>query len=185
MLWIDSTVATKKWMSISVPSHLDHANAKELGFLSWADKIAYVEWMKFDMRWVPGSANDFGDLLSRMAEKIHEAAALYMYGDRLAGMSPLTVSTEGSAKGQYDVTHLTLQQGGWDELEQAYLSNTGVIQSVSVADLYKCVCQGAEGVSSEIAMKVQPWVERIYFSVVPPGSERPMLYVPRSQLRQH
>ena len=44
----------KKWMSVSIPSHVDHANATELRFLSWADKIAYVAWMQFDMRWIPG-----------------------------------------------------------------------------------------------------------------------------------
>ena len=137
MLWMDSTVATKRWMSISVPSHIDHANAKELRFLSWAVKIAYVGWMKFDMRWIPGSANDFGDLLSRMAEKIHESAALH--GDRLVGMSPISVSTKGDGgNAGYDMVHLTLPDEGWCEFERAYQEDGAEIQSVSVANLYRC-----------------------------------------------
>ena len=42
-------------------------------FLSWAEKVSYVRYMNLDMKWIPGSANDFADLLSRMAERIGEA----------------------------------------------------------------------------------------------------------------
>ncbi len=44
---------------------------------------------------------------------------------------------------------------------------------------------GGDGVSAEIAMKVQPWIGRRYFSVRPPDSDFHMLYVPSMQLRQH
>ena len=70
LLWMDSTTALSKWMGVSVPSEIDHANAKEKRFLGWSEKVSYVRWMKFDMRWIPGSANDFADLLSRLSERI-------------------------------------------------------------------------------------------------------------------
>ena len=88
LLWMDSATATSTWMGISIPSHVDHANAKELRFPSWAEKIAYVQWMGLDMRWIPGSANDFADLLSRMAAKIGEATR----AQAVVRMVPMSIS---------------------------------------------------------------------------------------------
>ena len=59
-----------KWIGVSVPKAIDHANAKENRFLSWAEKISYVRHMKMEMQWSTGPANDFADLLSRLAEQI-------------------------------------------------------------------------------------------------------------------
>ena len=58
-----------------MPQAIDHANAKEKRFLSWAEKMSYVRHMKMEMRyrWIAGSANDFADLLSRLAEQIGKA----------------------------------------------------------------------------------------------------------------
>jgi hypothetical protein len=67
----------------------------------------------------------------------------------------------------------------------AYYSDDGRVQSVKVSELYRTVCDGGEEVSSEMAMKITPWIGRRYFSIKPPGSDRRMLYVPRQQLRDH
>ena len=42
LLWMDSTTAMSKWIGVSVPQAIDHANAKEKRFLSCAEKISYV-----------------------------------------------------------------------------------------------------------------------------------------------
>ncbi len=120
LLWMDATVATSKWLGISVPSHIDHANAKELRFLGWAEKVSYVKWMGFDMRWIPGSANDFADLLSRMADRIGQAVEAQA---RVAGMCPISVM-EGGGDGVpqgYDAVNLRLEKGDWSEVRRAYL----------------------------------------------------------------
>ena len=56
-----------------MPQAIDHANAKEKRFLSWAEKISYVRRIKMELRWIAGSTNDFADLLSRLAEQIGKA----------------------------------------------------------------------------------------------------------------
>lgn len=181
LLWMDSTTATSKWMGISVPSHVDHANAKELRFLSWAEKIAYVQWMGLDMRWIPGSANDFADLLSRMAAKIGEAAR----AQAVVRMVPMNIATKEGVPSGYEAVNLALTEDAWKEVKKAYMEDQTSMQSVTVEQLYRCVCMEAQGVDSETAMKIRPWVGRRYFSVQPPGSEDPMVYVPSTQLRQH
>ena len=54
-------------------------------------------------------------------------------------------------------------------MAEAYYSDTGAVQAVKVCDLYRTVCDGGEGVSSEMAMKITPWIGRRYFAVKPPG----------------
>jgi hypothetical protein len=55
LLWMDSTAAVAKWAGVTVPAAIDHANAKEKRFLSWAEKVSYVRYMNLDMKWIPGS----------------------------------------------------------------------------------------------------------------------------------
>ena len=71
--WMDSTTTMSKWVGVSIPQSMDHANAKEKRFNSWAVKVSYVKYMDMEMRWIAGSGNDFADLLSRLAEQIGKA----------------------------------------------------------------------------------------------------------------
>ena len=67
LLWMDSTLALQKWLSLGVPAKLDDANSKAIRLMNRYDDVSYVQAMDFDMRWIPGSFNDFADLLSRLA----------------------------------------------------------------------------------------------------------------------
>ena len=69
-IFMDSTTALKKWMSIDIPTRIDHCSAKEMRFRSWADNVAYVRHMNIHMAWWPGGVNDWADLLSRIADKL-------------------------------------------------------------------------------------------------------------------
>lgn len=179
LLWMDSTTAVSKWVGVSVPSMLDHACAKEKRFLGWAEKVAYVAWMDFDMRWIPGSANDFADLLSRSADKLRQCLE-----ERSASVME-TARVHHYGKEGYEESHLVLGADDWAEVRRAYLEDEGTIQSVMMSDLYRCVCMDGEGVSPEMRIKVGPWVGRRYFCVQPPGSDgAKVVYTQRTQLRE-
>ena len=182
LLWMDSTTAVAKWAGVTVPAAIDHANAKEKRFLSWAEKVSYVRYMNLAMKWIPGSTNDFADLLSRMADRIGEAVKQrenvpMMYA---LGKSVETEKEEGDGTpAGYTAVHLALSTEEWQSVAEAYYSDEGRVQSVRVSELYRTVSDNGAGVSSEMAMKITPWIGRRYFSVKPPGSDRSMLYVPR------
>ena len=194
LLWMDSTTAMSKWIGVSVPQEIDHANAKEKRFLSWAEKISYVRHMKMEMRWIAGSANDFADLLSRLAEQIGKAVREREMMPNFHAMTRMKKVKEdeedggeaprGVPKG-YEAAHLSLTEEEWQSVAEAYYDDESTIQSVKVSDLYRCVCDSGEGVSSEIQMKVAPWIGRRYFNIRPVGSTRNIMYVPKQQLREH
>ena len=181
LLWMDSTTAVAKWVGVSVPAVIDHACAKEKRFLGWSEKVSYVRWMKFEMKWIPGSANDFADLLSRMADRLHQCieergASLQMYHMHVAVVHHVS---------GYEAYDLGLDSDQRAEVKRAYLMDDGTVQSVKLSDVYRCVCMHGEGVSSEVKMKVAPWVDRRFFSVEPPGSGGVrVVYTPRAQLRE-
>jgi hypothetical protein len=194
LLWMDSTTAMSKWIGVSVPQAIDHANAKEKRFLSWAEKISYVRHMKMEMRWIAGSANDFADLLSRLAEQIGKAVREREMMPHFHSIKRMTKvkddekdggkESQGVPKG-YEAVHLSLAEEEWQSVAEAYYDDDSTVQSVKVSDLYRCVCDGGEGVSSEIQMKVAPWIGRRFFSIRPEGSKRNIMYVPKQQLREH
>ena len=207
LLWMDSTTAMSKWVGVSIPQSIDHANAKEKRFNSWAEKISYVKYMNMEMRWIAGSANDFADLLSRLAEQIGKAVRERDIVPRVHWSSVDTEDAEewgtprihnmcrmlkvGEKKEQndapkgYEAVHLSMSSEEWKSVAEAYYDDMSMIQSVKVSDIYRCTCNDGAGVSAEIRMKVQPWIGRRYFSIQPEGSDRKMLYVPKQQLRDH
>ena len=73
-------------MNIIVPGNIDFCNAKSLRFRSWADKVNFVRYMNMYMAWAPGGCNDWADLLSRIADKLQEAA---QERERLKMMMPM------------------------------------------------------------------------------------------------
>jgi hypothetical protein len=75
VLMMDSTTATAKWLGVSVPEAIDHACAKEKRFLGWAEKVSYLRYLRCLLKYLPGCANDFADMLSRMAERLHKCIA--------------------------------------------------------------------------------------------------------------
>ena len=167
-----------KWVGVSIPQSIDHANAKEKRFNSWAEKISYVKYMNMEMRWIAGSANDFADLLSRLAEQIGKAVRERDIVPRVHWSSVDTEDAEewgtprihnmcrmlkvGEKKEQndapkgYEAVHLSMSSEEWKSVAEAYYDDMSMIQSVKVSDIYRCTCNDGAGVSAEIRMKVQP-----------------------------
>ena len=189
LLWMDSTVGVAKWIGMAVPGHIDHASAKEKRFLAWAEKVAYVKWLTIDMRWIPGSDNDFADLLSRMAIKLRTCIDERRGAPQMRPMQRMTYHTNSGAgedvMQQYEMVHLGMTQEDWEEVRRAYLADNTVHQSVRMSDLYRCATMDGEGVDPEIVIKVKPWVGRRYFGACPPGSTIKVMYTQRAQLREH
>ena len=71
------------------------------------------------------------------------------------------------------------------DVRDAYLSDSTGVHSVTVSDIYRCVCMGGEGVPDEVRIKVAPWIGRRYFAVQPEGVGVMVLYTQASQVREH
>jgi site-specific DNA-cytosine methylase len=196
LLWMDSSTATAQWTGVGIPGVIDHASAKAQRFQGWAEKIQYVQWMDLDMKWIPGHANDFADLLSRCADLIKKSAKeldglpkvfpmmrMKYHRDGLVGeQGP---GTHGAPEG-FEAVHLALSEEDWEEVTRAFLADNDKVQGVSVSDLFRAVTMDGEGVSAETMIRIRPWVGRRYFEIAPPGAGgRKMMYVPRSQTRTH
>ena len=66
-------------------------------------------------------------------------------------------------------------------MAEAYYDDMSMIQSVKVSDIYRYTCNGGTGGTTEIRIKVQPWIGRRCLSVQPEESHRKMLYVQKQQ----
>jgi hypothetical protein len=196
LLWMDSSTATAQWTGVGIPAAIDHASAKALRFLGWAEKIEYVRWMGLDMRWIPGQANDFADLLSRCADLIKRSAAEMAETPRLFPMMRMKYHRDSAVGEQgegnhgapegYEAVHLGLSPEEWREVERAYLADDDKVQGVAMSDLFRGVVMEGEGVSAETMIRIRPWIGRRYFRILPPGGGgTAMLYVPRAQTRTH
>ena len=109
--------------------------------------------MNLDIKWIPGSDNDFADLLSRTSGRkgrgSSEAEGRYSYD--VSMMYPLgkSVNTEkeegdGTPAG-YTAVHLALSTEEWQSVAEAYCSDGGRVQSMKVNELYRTMCDGGEG----------------------------------------
>jgi len=182
---MDSTTTMSKWVGVSIPQSMDHANAKEKRFNLWAEKVSYVKYLDMEMRWIAGSENDFADLLSRLAEQIGKAVrerdeeprvhwsscdaedGVEWGTPRVHNMSRMLKVEEkkehNDAPRGYEAVHLSMSKEEWTSVAEAYYDDMSMIQSVKVSDIYRCTCNGGTGVSAEIRMRVQPWIGRRYF----------------------
>ena len=81
-----------------------------------------VRYMNLDMKWIPGSANDFADLLSRMAARIGEVVK---QREHVPMMYPLGKSVDTEEKGSddtpagYTAVHLALNTEEWQSVAEA------------------------------------------------------------------
>ena len=187
LLWMDSSTAMSKLVGVSIPQSIDHENAKEKRFNSWAEKVSCVKYIDMEMRWIAGSANDFASLLSRVAEQIGKAVrerdeeprVHWSACDAAEGVGSGTprvhnmsrvLKVEGkkehnNAPRGYEAVHLSMSKEEWASVAEAYYADMSMIQSVKAGGMYRRTCNGGAGVSAETRMKVQPWIGRRCFSV--------------------
>ena len=163
LLWMDSTTGLSKWVEAEVPTNIDRADAKAMRFMGWSDKIEYVRSMNFDIRWIPDSFNDFADLSSRLAELILEGAKKHRKARTMFPMRVALSTRDEFVPAGYSAYHLEMREEDWEKGKEAYMADRETMHSVTVGDLYRCVCMHGEGVASEIILKVRPWNGRTLF----------------------
>ena len=71
---MDNSTATKQWIDMQNPGIIDFAGPKEMRFLGWAEKMSFTRELPMDVSFIPGNMNSFADLVSRIADKLGEAA---------------------------------------------------------------------------------------------------------------
>ena len=71
---LDNTTATKAWMDMQEPTVIEHAGAKEMRILGWAERVSFIKDLPTHTAYCPGELNCFGDLVSRVAMEMGEAA---------------------------------------------------------------------------------------------------------------
>ena len=71
---LDNTTATKSWMQMQQLQQIAHACAKEMRILGWAERVAFINELPVHTAYCPGELNSFGDLVSRTAAMMAEAA---------------------------------------------------------------------------------------------------------------
>ena len=189
-LFMDSSTAVSQWLNVTVPGNIDFCNAKALRFRSWADKVSFVRYMNMHLAWAPGGVNDWADLLSRIADKLAEAA---LERERSRIMMPMMRHSyrDGGAvqkeRQEKPGEHFSFSEEEWAEVHRAYLADETRIHNVRMCDLYRVMCMGGDDVGPGITVKLRTWKEKRFMDVTPPGSSHPMLYTytTRRQLRRH
>ena len=71
---LDNTTATKAWMDMQEPTVIEHAGAKEMRILGWAERVSFIKDLPTHTAYCPGELNCFGDLVSRVAMEMGDAA---------------------------------------------------------------------------------------------------------------
>ncbi len=198
-MFLDSTTALSKWLSVDVPTHIDHCCAKEMRFRAWADKVAFVRYMNIYMAWWPGGVNDWADLLSRIADKLARCAEERAAQEREGIMMPMHrhsyhpvgESVHSPSTGLpvgYTANHLNVEapeNEKWEEIRRAQLADKTVLAGVTVADVAAVVLNGGVDMEAGRRQNIMPWVGKRFFAVTPPSSTCSVVYTPRSQLRSH
>ena len=155
-------------------------------FRSWADKVNFVRYMNMHLAWAPGGINDWADLLSRVADKLQEAA---QERERLKMMMPMMKHSHHQSDDEKGESRrqerFSFTAEEWGEVHRAYLADETRMHHVKMCDLYRVICMGGEGVDPGIVAKVRTWKQKSFVDVTPPGSEHPVLYTTRRQLRRH
>ena len=104
------------------------------------------------------------DLLSRLVEQIGKAVREREMMPHFHPMTRMTkIKEDGKKDGKhqgvpkgYEAVYLSLVEEKWQSVAEAYYVDASTVHSVKVSDLYRCVCDKGEGVSSEIQMKAAP-----------------------------
>ena len=131
VLTMDNTTTTSKWMSLGVPTSLDHTSAKGQKYATMADEMVFLTALPVESRWIPGECLSFLDMLSRIEQMMKGATALRKAAPKVA--APLSVHSyypAAAAEGDdtelsegASVVHLRLGKEGNRRLHEAQLAH--------------------------------------------------------------
>ena len=190
-LKLDNTTATKKWMDMHEPTMIQHAGAKEMRILGWAERVAFIGQLPVHTSYCPGELNSFADLVSRIAHILGEIADRRKDTVEEYTAHHVDLPTfRGRAKNEdlpdgYMARHLLLNKEECNEVNRAMSEDKEKVHSVQMKDIYRCVMTPEETIPAEIRNKVEPWVGRMYFAVTHPTTGVRMMYTPMTSTRLH
>jgi hypothetical protein len=190
---MDNSTATKHWIDMQNPGIIDFAGPKEMRFMAWAEKMAFTRELPMDTQFIPGNMNSFADLVSRITEKLGEAARRRKHKEMdviVAHTEMHTFDTgseehEGEVPTKFKCRHLKLTTEDAREIQRAQQSDTEVVHKVKLGDVAKCVLGKESEVTPEISQKIMPWIGRTYFKITHPETQVELMYTPVSATRVH
>ena len=85
-------------MDMQEPTVIEHAGAKEMRILGWAERVSFIKDLPTHTAYCPGELNCFGDLVSRVAMEMGEAARAQKEARKKGGSKQKPAEeTEGNA----------------------------------------------------------------------------------------
>jgi site-specific DNA-cytosine methylase len=188
---MDNSTATKQWIDMQNPGIIDFAGPKEMRFLGWAEKMSFTRELNIDASYIPGNMNSFADLVSRIAQKLGDAAQRKKhreYDTVVAHTEVHTFSSESSShNGEvpegYTCRHLRMTILESQEVQRAQLHDPETVHKIRLSDVAKCVLGKDEQVATEVSQKVMPWIGRTYYRITHPETQTKLVYTPVSQHR--
>ena len=190
-LKLDNTTATKKWLDMHEPLMIQHAGAKEMRILGWAERVAFINQVPVHTSYCPGELNSFADLVSRIAHILGEIAdrkksAVQQYTAHHVDLPTFRGKTnsEGLPDG-YVARHLLMNKEECEEVNRAMSEDVEKIHNTHMKDVYKCVMTPEAEVPAEVRNKVEPWIGRMFFAVTHPTTGVRMMYTPMTSTRLH
>ena len=149
-IWSDSTTALGQWNKVSLPTDVtEHLSAKARRFSGWADKVAYTRYWPIHTTHLPGAHNDISHILSHLGDQARRRqsyldavgagvnvcpATLHSFHDSPESTDPLN---------GFDVIHLNLTVDDVAEVRRAYLTDTTLVHSVPLCDIFIKDCHQA------------------------------------------
>ena len=193
VLMMDNTTATSKWMSLGVPTALDHTSAKGQKYATMADEMAFLTALPVESRWIPGECLSFPDMLSRIEQMMKEATALRKAAPKMA--APLSVHAYYPAAAAEDeentplpegasVVHLRLGKDGTQILHEAQLADAERFHNVPMGTI-AAAAMGIPGGDPALRVKAEKYVGTLFFGLTPPGTNVKLMYTPVASQRRH
>ena len=193
VLMMDNTTATSKWMSLGVPTALDHTSAKGQKYATMADEMAFLTALPVMMSWIPGECLSFPDMLSRIEQMMKEATALRKAAPKC--VMPLSVHSYYPAADAEEaevtqlpegasVVHLQLGAKGNQMLHDAQLADTERFHNVPMGTI-AAAAMGLAGGDAALRVKAEKYVGTLFFGITPPGSAVKLMYTPVASQRRH
>jgi hypothetical protein len=192
-LRMDNSTATKQWLEMHNPGMIDYAGPKQMRFLAWAEDMAFTREIPMDVSFIPGNMNSLADMVSRIADKLGDAAKRKKQTEHDVIVAHAELYTTDAGEMQhvgeipegFKTRHLHMTRDDADEVRRAQLVDPETVHHVTLGDVARCVLNNGVGVTPEISQKIMPWIGRTYFRITHPGTKVELMYTPVSQTRVH
>ena len=206
-LRFDNKTAMSFFLTMDTHS-IDHASAKGKRFSGWVDDLAWMRDLPIDMSYCPGEWLTFPDMLSRaeyilkmVAEErrrgsLPKTATLSMAssmknsrneGPQVCAVSKHSYHGKAGKKIKAEVpegmeaVYMKLTTEDCSAIAAALHLDTSRHHGVTISQIYS-VALGECG-DPVICSKVEPWMQKRFYLLTPPGSDHKLLFTPSAHQR--